>query len=66
MDQDVDEIDEERDREHELQGVGEVHMRSSQAANANIAAIATTIVRTITTSAIGASFSFSSDSKNAA
>jgi hypothetical protein len=66
VDQDVHEIDEKRDREHELEGVGEVHIRSSQAAKANIAAIETTIVRINTTSAIGASFSFSSDTKNAA
>jgi hypothetical protein len=63
MDQDVHEIDEQRDREHELQGVGEVHIRSSQAAKANIAAIETTIVNTITRSAIRLAPPLAVDSK---
>jgi hypothetical protein len=52
MDQDVDEIDQERNGEDELEEVSEVHIRSSQAAKANNAAIDTSIVSAIATSAI--------------
>jgi hypothetical protein len=51
-DQGVREIDEERDRQDELQEVGEAHTRSSHATSANAAAKNTTVRAIISTSSI--------------
>ena len=53
-DQRVGEVDEERDRQDELQDVGEAHTRSSHAINANDAAKNTTVRAIISTSSMSA------------
>jgi hypothetical protein len=53
-DQGVPEIDQERDRQDELENVGEAHTRSSHATNANAAAKNTTVRAIISTSSMSA------------
>jgi hypothetical protein len=53
-DQGVGEIDEKRDRQDELQDVGEAHTRSSHATNANAAAKNTIVMAIISTSSMPA------------
>jgi len=53
-DQGIREVDEERDRQDELQEVGEAHTRSSHAINANAAAKNTTVTAIISASSMSA------------